>query len=265
MQEDSTELKNSTYELFVAALSILSIANLILRYLIPSRDLDTVVAVMDGILSIVFLADFLHRLFTARSKSRYFFRQFGWADLLASLPFPRLKLLRLFRIFRAARLLRRYGVRRMVHEFVSNRAGSALFSLLFFIFLVLEFGGLAILSIERQSPEANIKNASDALWYTFVTITTVGYGDRYPVTDAGRLIGLLVMTAGVGLFGTFTGFLANAFLGPRKEESPAPSGPAEAASALAEIRNLLAEQKAGQAQLLERLAEIEQRLASGGS
>jgi voltage-gated potassium channel Kch len=73
------------------------------------------------------------------------------------------------------------------------------------------------------------RSKNDAIWYTYVTITTVGYGDRYPVTQTGRVLGLIIMTAGVGLFGTFTGYLANIFLAPprkKKEEQAQPaSGP----------------------------------------
>jgi voltage-gated potassium channel len=57
-----------------------------------------------------------------------------------------------------------------------------------------------------------------------VTISTVGYGDQYPVTNAGRVVGTLIVVVGVGIFGTFTGYLANAFLAPRRrsgEESGA--------------------------------------------
>jgi voltage-gated potassium channel len=113
-------------------------------------------------------------------------------------------MVQVFRIVRAGRLLGRCAA----HGTISypTIAGSALFTLLFLIFLVLEFGGLAILTAERQSPDANIKSASDALWYTFVTITTVGYGDQYPVTPAGRLMGVAVMMAGVGLFERSPGF-----------------------------------------------------------
>jgi voltage-gated potassium channel Kch len=215
--EITDELKNTTYELFIAALSILSIFNLFFPFLTKDPNVDDVVLIMNGVLSLIFLCDFLFRLFTTSSKATYFFRQFGWADLLASLPFPQVKLLRLFRIFRAARLIRRYGTDHLVREFLGNRGGSALLTLLFFMIVVVEFGAVAILVVEQRSPDANIKNASDAVWYLYVTITTVGYGDRYPVTNAGRLIGVLVMTMGVGLFGTLTGFLANFFLTPKQD------------------------------------------------
>jgi voltage-gated potassium channel len=166
------------------------------------------------------MTDFLYRLFSAHSKKEYFFRQMGWADLLASLPMPQLKILRTFRIIRAGRLMREYGGAKMLKEFVSNRGGSALLSLIFLMLLILEFGGLFLLGVESRSPDANIKNASDVLWYIYVTVTTVGYGDRFPVTNTGRIIGVVILTMGVGLFGTLTAFLANIFIKP--EESPEP-------------------------------------------
>ena len=83
---------------------------------------------------------------------------------------------------------------------------------------MLQFGSLGILRFEQYAPEGNIKTASDALWYVIVTISTVGYGDRFPTTNAGRLLGSLIIVVGVGIFGTFTGYLANLFLSPRRSE-----------------------------------------------
>lgn len=271
MAKPAQELKNTTYELFIGALSILSIFNLIIAILLPDSYLAQVVLVMDIFLSAIFLADFLFRLVTAPSKSAYFFRQFGWADLLASLPFPNAKILRLFRIIRVARLLREFGAAKMLREFVTNRAGSALLTLFFLIILVLEFGGMGMYMIESRAPNGNIKSASDSIWYTFVTITTVGYGDRYPVTSLGRLLGMLIMMAGVGLFGTLTGFLANAFLsgGEQKPaEAPAVAAANTPEARLAELKallqqqqGLLAQQEQAQSALTAKLAEIERLIA----
>jgi voltage-gated potassium channel Kch len=208
------ELKNTGYEIFIGALSILSIANLALLYLAKDQDIKDVVVVMNVILSCVFLIDFLYRLATAQSRSGYFLRSFGWADLLASLPFPQLKILRTFRLLRVFRLLRDVGIQAIVRTLLRERAGSALAMLLLMGILVLEFGSLQILYLEQNAPDANITTASDALWYTMVTISTVGYGDQYPVTDPGRVLGSLIIVVGVGIFGTFTGYLANLFLGP---------------------------------------------------
>jgi len=211
-------MKNTSYELFIGALSLLSIINLALYYIVPDPNVSAVILIMDGLLSLIFIGDFLYRLFSAESKSTYFFRQMGWADLLASLPAPQFKILRLFRIVRVYRLMKEYGGARMIKEFFANRGSSALLTLFFIMILILEFGGLAILWVESQVPDANITDASDAVWYVYVTITTVGYGDQYPVSDSGRLIGALIMTVGVGLFGTITAFLANAFIEPDDED-----------------------------------------------
>src|SRR5262245_41019817 len=120
------ELKSATYEVFIGALSVLSIANIFLLLLVHDDVVDSVVVIMDAILSLIFLSDFAFRLLTAESKPKYFLRQFGWADLAASIPLPEVKILRLFRVFRAARLLRERGPDEMVHDFVDNRAQSAL-------------------------------------------------------------------------------------------------------------------------------------------
>lgn len=243
MESKPNELKNTTYELFIGALSVLSIINLFLYYLLPNPDISAVVLIMDGVLSLIFLSDFSYRLFTADSKSDYFFRQMGWADLLASMPAPQFKILRVFRILRVYRLGKAYGGSRMVKEFFANRGGSALLSMIFLMMMILEFGGLAMLSVESRSADANITSASDALWYVYVTITTVGYGDQYPVTNLGRIIGVLIMTIGVGLFGTITAFLANIFVKPEDHEPAGPAGPsvapADLMAQMEEIKNML--------------------------
>jgi voltage-gated potassium channel len=87
-------------------------------------------------------------------------------------------------------------------------------------FTLVVFCSIAVLNCET-SPEANIKTASDALWWSFSTITTVGYGDRYPVTAPGRIIAVVLMTAGVGLFGTFTAYVASFFVQQRRKEEEA--------------------------------------------
>jgi len=227
-----SELKSPGYEIFIGILSMLSIVNLMLVWLVSSEQaLQTVLLVMNAIFSAIFLGDFTFRLITAPRRAAYFFKQFGWADLLASLPFPQLKILRIFRLVRVYRLLRDLGPRSVWRTLTRDRAGSALLVLLLMGILVLQFGSLLMLYIEQYAPGANITNASDALWYTIVTISTVGYGDRYPVTDAGRAWGSIIIIIGVGIFGTFTGYLANLFLSPRKGDGEADDADAAAAPA----------------------------------
>ena len=83
--------------------------------------------------------------------------------------------------------------------------------------LLIVFCSVAVLHFEVDR-DSNIKTAEDAIWWAFATITTVGYGDRYPVTSEGRFAAAILMTAGVGLFGTFSGFLAAWFIGSEAAE-----------------------------------------------
>ena len=212
------ELKNTGYEIFIAIVSILSIVNLVLVYFADDQGIQDILHVMNWILSGVLLIDFAYRFATAASRGGYFLRGFGWADLLSSLPFAELKFLRIFRLLRVYRLMHDLGGRTVARSLIRERAGSALLSLLLMGILVLEFGSLQILYLEKDAAGANITDASDALWYTIVTISTVGYGDQFPVTNAGRVMGSFIIIVGVGIFGTFTGYLANLFLSPRKAD-----------------------------------------------
>jgi voltage-gated potassium channel len=226
-----SELKNISYEIFIGVLSIMSIVNLGLALFVKDEALQQILFVMNGLFSIIFLIDFTYRIFTAPSASRYFFRGFGWADLLASLPFAELKVLRLFRVLRVLRLMRELGPRTIVRSVIRDRANSALMTLLLLGVIVMQYGSMMILYVEVHAKGANITSASDALWYTIVTISTVGYGDQYPVTNAGRIIGSFIIVVGVGIFGTFTGYLANLFLGPRRYDAAAEAADAGSADA----------------------------------
>lgn len=260
------ELKPIGYELFIGALSVLSIINLVLIVVFSTNQaLSYVVGAINAVMTPIFLADFFYRFFTTESKKNYFFRGFGWADLLSSLPFPQFKVLRLFRLWRVIRLFMQFGVRNLVHEFITHRAENALYTVVFLVLCVLEFGSLAVLNAEKSAPDANITTASDAIWWAYVTITTVGYGDQYPTSNSGRIIGIFVMTAGVGLFGTLSGFLANMFLAPPKEkesqEEDAPTGNDEDPKAkIAELKRLLETQEAAMANLRTKLDEVDKLL-----
>lgn len=250
------------YELFIGALSVLSIFNLVFLWTVNDQDIRNVIYIINGFMMPIFLGDFVYRLFTTPSKTNYFFRRFGWADLLSSLPFPQLKVLRLFRLWRVIRLFKQYGARHLLDEFVQHRAENALLLVVFLVMCVLEFGSMAVLKAENASPDANITSASDAIWWAYVTITTVGYGDQFPVTNWGRIIGVLVMTAGVGLFGTLAGFLSTKLLSPPTKKKAPVAEPAanDPKAQLAELKHMLEAQEKTTADLRAKIEEIYQLL-----
>ena len=237
----SVELKDPGYALFIAAVSLLSIVNVVLLYVVEDLSLDTVLLVMNALISVILFADFVYRLVTAPSRSEYLFRHYGWADLLSSLPLAVVKVFRLFRLVRVTMLLREHGAARLRGSLLRNRAGSALLSLLLLGILVLQFGSLWVLALEQDAPDATITSAPDALWYVLVTISTVGYGDEYPVTTGGRALGSIVILIGVGIFGTFTGYLANRFLAPK---APLVEDADSTRARIEQLRVLMAQQQA---------------------
>ncbi len=211
----------TAYDIFIIALTILSLVNLVLYIFFKDASILKVIMVIDLIASVIFLFDFFRLLFKAKNKVRYFIFGFGWADLLASVPFPQFKIFRIFRLAKAYIAINKIGGRKVVKDIIANKASGALSLVFFLIILLLEFGSIAVLQFEKASPVANIKTASDAIWWVYVTITTVGYGDKYPVTNGGRLVGMVVMFVGVGLFAVLTGYLANKFLPNASEKATA--------------------------------------------
>jgi voltage-gated potassium channel len=142
-----------------------------------------------------------------------------------------------------------------------------LLTLFFAIVLVLEFGAMGEVWAEQGDPSANIKTGGEALWWVYVTITTVGYGDFYPVTAAGRLVGVVVLTGGVALFGVLTGYIANSFLERRKARKPSGVSPAtsDPREQVAELVELATAQREAQASLEAKIAELQSALSPAKS
>jgi voltage-gated potassium channel len=216
-ESDFSELKNVNYEIFLVAITVVYLINIPLSRLAPMPEMAQVIGLIDTGFFIIFICDFLYRLATANKKTTYFVREYGWLDLLGSLPISGVRLARGVRSVRTIRLLRHFGTKNMGSELRQDRAGSTLILVFFMGILVLELGSYFILFAEAASANANIQTASDALWWSIVTIATIGYGDKYPVTDDGRVIGVFVIITGVGLFSAFTGYLANSFVTRRKQ------------------------------------------------
>lgn len=172
---------------------------------------------IDNFICIIFLADFLFNIFTAKNKLNYL--KWGWIDLISSIPNVQiLRWGRFARIIRILRILRGIRSTKLILKFLfANRAKGTFASVAMISFVLIVFSSIAILNCETSS-DSNIKTASDALWWSFVTITTVGYGDFYPTTLLGHIIAAVLMTAGVGLFGTFTAYVASFFLQQEVEE-----------------------------------------------
>jgi voltage-gated potassium channel len=203
------------FEFLVLALSLYALAALALEATVPlepgTRD---VLAWADTAVCAVFLVDFGLRFVRAENRWHYM-ATWGWLDLVSSIPTIQLfRLGRIAAVFRILRLLRGVRATKVIAFFIlDRRAESAILAVCLVSLLLTISAAIGVMRVET-TPTANIKGPADALWWAVATITTVGSADHYPVTPVGRFIGACLMVAGVGFFGTLSGFVASWFLAP---------------------------------------------------
>lgn len=218
-------------ELFVLVLSIFSIVALAAELVLPLSPDDIILLQrIDWAVCAVFFTDFVVHLWLAPDRLAYL--RWGWIDLLSSIP--AIDWLRWGRIFRVMRILRALRSFHEVAEHFKIAPAKGTFGIVaLFTMLVAIFAALAMLHVERGVPGANIHSADDALWWAFVTLTTIGYGDHYPVTGVGRMIAVGLVICGLSIFGTFTALIASFFVGRFQKRTNV-----ELADVLAEVREL---------------------------
>ena len=215
----SEENKQITYfDIVIVILSIYVLITLIIdSFFKLAPEVSRLLYLIDDLICVIFLYDFTSRFIKAPSKLK--FMKWGWIDFISSIPtFEYLRIGRLIRLVRLFRVLRAFrSVRYLTSHIFKTRTKGTFATVSLISFLMVIFGSISILQVET-APESNIKTAEDAIWWAFVTITTVGYGDRYPVTTEGRIIAAFLMITGVALFGTFTGFIAAWFMGDKSNK-----------------------------------------------
>jgi voltage-gated potassium channel len=229
---------NTTYELFIIIIAILSlIAISILVFASLPAQMDVIFYRTNFFLSLFFLFDFFRSLIQAKDKLRYL--RWGWLELLGGIPFfPILGFARIARIARGVRRVRRVRASEIRHQFTDQQAQSALLSTALVALIVVIVGSVLVVNVESQAPDGNIVSGEDALWWALVTISTVGYGDLYPVTDRGRLIAGIVIIVGVALYSVIVSFLASKFVTQSPQDGEQLS---EIKAELGELRKLVEE------------------------
>jgi voltage-gated potassium channel len=215
IDRDPERDRPNPYLVFILFISLASLVVLGVQVLAPlDDDTEKILVYADNAICVFFLLDFIRSFYRAKNKWQYFIT-WGWLDLLSSIPaVDALRMGRAGRILRIIRVLRGFRSTKTLADFIIKKRAEGVFMAASLVSMLLTIiGAIAILHFEKV-PDANIKSPEDALWWAVVTVTTVGYGDRFPVTSEGRIVAALLMTAGVGLFGTFSGFIASWFLKP---------------------------------------------------
>jgi voltage-gated potassium channel len=267
------------YEVFIGILTVVSLGIVAFQLVVRSEQVQDILVGTDALLCLIFLLDTFRSWYYAPDRIAYLFGPrpgrsvpTGVVELIGCIPWLlALRILRISRLVRVRRDLRNRPPEEILQAFIDRRAEAAAYLVIFAALSVMLVGSSLIALIEPPAPGSNIKTGGDAFWWAFVTITTVGYGDRYPVTGGGRVVGMITMAVGIVIFGVLTSFLAQSFMrapGRRlrlrrglilpEREPKAPAGAAaaleyeegEAAVTAAELR-ALREEVAAMRRLLE--------------
>lgn len=221
ISKSNTEAKQLGFlEIAVLILSAYVLSALVFQTALQlPPEIDQLLDRLDFLVCIVFFVEFCVRF--RRASSKLTFLKWGWIDLIASVPtVDFLRWGRLVRVVRIIRILRAFRSTRHLMTFLyRNRTKSLAGTAAISAALLIIFSCIAILAFENEK-DSNIRTSFDAIWWAITTMTTVGYGDKYPVTVEGKLVAMVLMVTGVGLFGVLTGLFARLFIDTelKKEE-----------------------------------------------
>ncbi|BDQ64989.1 ion transporter [Shewanella xiamenensis] len=249
------------------AMMLLSLLSVIIVLVMTFGRLDTetyrLLFFIDTTICMIFMVNFFAGLL--RSRNKLFYLRHHWIDFIASIPaIEALRIARVFQILRVIRLIRMS--RSFLIPLIKQRKQATLASLLVAMVTILTFASIIILIVESGTEGANIQTAEQAIWWALVTISTVGYGDFYPVSTAGHIVGGIVIVSGVSFFGVISGYMASVFVAPdeseRQERQDAHKAEikSELELALARMEETQRQMEQNQAQMLAKIAELKQAL-----
>lgn len=230
-EDDENGFWSNVFDGTIIALITINVFLVILETFDMPSALTNVFNAIETISVIIFSIEYLLRIWVADysrpkdgiviSRIRHIFSFMAIIDLLAILPFYLpfliridLRVLRMFRLFRLFRLLKfnRYTSAISNISKVIRTKSTQLLSSLFVVLLLMVVSSVLMYSIENPQQPDVFKNAFSGFWWTLNTITTVGYGDIYPVTTAGRILSGVIAVLGIGLVAVPTGIISAGFV-----------------------------------------------------
>ena len=238
--DDENDLASNIFDGFIIALIVINVAQVVLDTFDLSEQIAAASLYVEYFSIAVFTVEYALRVWCAPcmypdarpalARLRYVFRFMSIVDLLAILPFyipfiipidlrvlRSLRLLRLFRLFK----VNRYTSALSTIGAVLKRKSSQLLSSVFVVALLMLISAVLMYNFENAAQPDVFTNAFDSLWWAVATFTTVGYGDIYPVTPAGRFLGAVIGLLGIGLVAVPTGIISAGFMEQIDDESKA--------------------------------------------
>jgi len=206
------------FAFFIQALILISIITFSIET-IPNLkpQTRTILESIELVCVIVFTIEYLLRIFVADRKPKFIFSFFGIIDLLAILPFylsfgvdlRSLRALRFLRLFRVLKLVR---YNRAMNHFTRaiKSAKEEIFLFILITLILIYFAAVGIYYFENQAQPQHFSSIFDSLWWAIITLTTVGYGDVYPITVGGKIFTFLILMIGLGIVAIPTGIISSA-------------------------------------------------------
>ena len=214
-------LENSKlFNISIQVLILASIAQLSLESMPDfKREYSDLLQLSEIFFIIIFFLEYLFRLYLAEEKLRFVFSFYGFIDLVAILPsillfhffdFRFIRLLRFLRVFRILKLARySRALNRVKGSFYNIREELTIFLILSIVLIYISASGIYYFEHEAQ-PEI-FKSIPHSLWWSVATLTTVGYGDIYPVTVGGKIFTFFMLIIGIGIISVPSGLFASSF------------------------------------------------------
>jgi voltage-gated potassium channel len=220
---ESDTKKGKTFDLVIQLLIVLSIINFTLSTIKgKSESYYNFLNTFEKVTVIIFTVEYLLRVVLEKKKLKFIFSYFGLIDLIAIIPFylstgvdlrslRALRLLRVFKFFRYSKTL--YRISKAIK--IAKQELILFFSL---TCILLYLAAVGIYYFENQAQPEVFKSIFDSLWWAVATLTTVGYGDLYPITIGGRIFTFFILMIGLGIVSIPAGIIASAVSKAREEE-----------------------------------------------
>lgn len=220
-----------TFDFIIIALIIVNVITIIIDTFTITDAVRNAISKIETVSVVIFTVEYLLRLWTSdmlnpdygkiKAMVKYIFSFMAVIDLLAILPFYLPFLipfdLRVLRTLRIVRLFRLFKVSRYTNAFttistVFKRKSSQLISSVFVVALLMVISSILMYNAEHDVQPDKFENAFSGLWWAVATFTTVGYGDIYPITVAGKILSSFIALLGIGLVAVPTGIISAGFV-----------------------------------------------------
>jgi len=224
-EDDKT---SKLFDSIIIILIVLNVFSVIISSMKVSNTIVVILKYFEYLSVVIFTLEYLLRLLTASIKYsnykhpnvKYFFSFFAVIDLLAILPFyvpfiiMDLRFLRILRLFRALRIfkLNRYNNSMEIIVRVLNNEKDKLITSLYVCVILLIFSASLIYFIENEAQPELFPDIPSSIWWAVATLTTVGYGDVYPITNLGKIVAGIIALIGIGFVALPTGIISSGFI-----------------------------------------------------